>query len=164
MKKNIALVLLCLVAVTVLWGCSQGQTEMTQREDSIGGDKSFPNQSDDDVETATYSVVQMFGSIPVFYQELPTGVEDVRNGRIAGFALDLSVLRVLASEQDNVDMEVIEIPASFFVGPMGAFAGFDNQVLIDEFNGFLAIAKSDGRIEKMKNRWFKGVPDLKELI
>ena len=114
------------------------------------------------IGSVSESVVPMFGSIPVFYQELPTGVADVRNGRIAGLAADLSALRVLVSEPGNEDMEVVEIPASFFVSPMGAFASFDNQALIDEFNAFLAMAKSDGTIEKMKNRWFKGVPDLKE--
>jgi polar amino acid transport system substrate-binding protein len=107
------------------------------------------------------SVVPRFGAIPAYYQDLPTGVEDVRNGRIVGFASDLSALRALVSEPGNEDMEVVEIPASFFVSPMGAFASFDNQALIDEFNAFLAIAKSDGTLEKMKNRWFKGVPDLK---
>ncbi|MDD4238985.1 MAG: ABC transporter permease subunit [Desulfotomaculaceae bacterium] len=107
------------------------------------------------------SVVPRFGAIPAYYQDLPTGVEDVRNGRIAGLASDLSALRVLVSEPGNEDMEAVEIPASFFVSPMGAFASFDNQALIDEFNAFLAIAKSDGTLEKMKNRWFKGVTDLK---
>ncbi len=66
------------------------------------------------------SAVQMFGSIPVLYQD----------------------------------------PCLVF-GPMGAFANFDNQVLIDEFNAFLAIAKSDGILEKMKNRWLRACPILR---
>ena len=69
------------------------------------------------IGSVSESVVPMFGSIPVFYQELPTGVADVRNGRIAGLAADLSALRVLVSEPGNEDMEVVEIPASFLSVP-----------------------------------------------
>lgn len=89
---------------------------------------------------------------------MPTGVEDVRNGRIAGLASDLSQLRVLVREPGNEDMEVVEIPSEFFVSPIGAFASFDNQALIDEFNAFLAIAKSDGTLEKMKTAGLRAYP------
>ena len=65
------------------------------------------------IGSVSESVVPMFGSIPVFYQELPTGVADVRNGRIAGLAADLSALRVLVSEPGNEDMEVVEILPRF---------------------------------------------------
>ena len=110
----------------------------------------------------TDTVLQMFGAIPVYYQDLSTSVEDVRNGRIAGFANDLSAVKVLTYEQGNEDLEVIEIPASFFIGPQGAITSYDNQALMDEFNAFLAMVESDGTLDEMKSRWFEGVPDLKQ--
>jgi len=108
------------------------------------------------------SVVLKFGAIPAYYPDVPTGIEDVRNGRIAGLASDLSMLRVLVTEPGNEDMDVIEVPPEFFISPMGAFTRLDNQPLIDEFNAFLDLAKSDGTLENMKKRWFKSPPDLNE--
>lgn len=114
------------------------------------------------IGSASDSVIQDLGAIPVYYPDIPTGIEDVRNGRIAGYTTDLSALRVMAYEQGNESMEVIEVPASFFLAPQGTFASFDNQALIDEFNAFLTVVKSDGTLDKMKSHWFDGVPDLNE--
>lgn len=112
------------------------------------------------IGAASDSVLEDFGAIPAYYQDIPTGIEDVRNGRIAGFTTDLSVLRVMAYEQGNENMEVIEVPASYFLAPQGAFARYESQELIDEFNAFLALLKSDGTLDKMKSKWFDGAPDL----
>lgn len=108
----------------------------------------------------TDSVVEAMGAIPSHYQDTASGVEDVRNDRISGFSTDLSTLRIFASEPGNKDLEVIEIPKSFFVGPMGAMASFENQALIDEFNSFLAVIEAEGVLEDIQMRWLDGVPDL----
>lgn len=188
MKKAIAVVLLCLIVFpALLLGGSQAQAEMAQSEDTTAGDKVITNQEGDNSDPVTVedfkasgrsytwfsgktvgnvigsvsdAAVEKFGAIPMYYQDLSSGVEDVRNGRIAGFTTDLSTLRVWVSEPGNEDMEVIEVPTSVFVSPMGAFSTFDNQALIDEFNAFLAMADSDGTLDKMKKRWFSSPPDL----
>lgn len=171
MKKKISLILLCLVTVTVLGWRSPMHAEMTAfaiRSDDDGGSEA-PERSYTWFEGKEVgvtiggiqdSVLQTFGAIPVYYQDTTSGVEDVRNGRTAGFCIDLSILRVLVREQGNEDMEVIEIPASVFKAPTGAYTNFNNQALIDEFNAFLAMVKSDGTLDEMKNRWIEGEPDL----
>lgn len=105
-------------------------------------------------------VLPMFGAVPAYYQDITAAVEDVRNGRIAGFCLDLSVLKIMTYEKGNEDMEVIEIPTSFFLAPHGAFTTYNNRALMDEFNAFVAKAKADGTFDEMQKRWFMGTPDL----
>ncbi len=114
------------------------------------------------IGAASDTVLETLGAIPAYYPDIPTGVEDVRNGRIAGFTTDLSALTVMAYEKGNEGMEVIEVPASFFLAPQGTFASYDRPDLIEEFNAFLAVIKADGTLDQMKEHWFVGVPDLNE--
>lgn len=54
MKKKIALILLCFVAVTVLWGYPLAQAETTEREEPTISDKAFTSQTDDQEKQVTY--------------------------------------------------------------------------------------------------------------
>lgn len=112
------------------------------------------------IGSAAEPVYAQVGFVPVYFQETPSAVEDVRNGRIAGFGSDLSAMNILAAEPGNADMEVIVIPASYFLAPMGAISTYENQPLMDAFNAFLAKIEQDGTLAEMQSRWFEGVPDL----
>lgn len=111
------------------------------------------------IGAVTDSVLEDIGAVPAYYQETTDGFEDVRNGRIDGFALDYSNLRAMAAEKQNEDMEVFMIPQSYFAAPVSAVAALDNQALIDEFNAFLALIEQDGTLDEMKTRWLEEIPD-----
>jgi polar amino acid transport system substrate-binding protein len=93
----------------------------------------------------------------VYYAEQSSGMEDVRKGRIDGFILDLSILRVIMGAPGNEKWECLEIPPEYFEAPMGAIS--INQDIIDRFNAFLEVVKADGTLEDMQNRWLETIPD-----
>ncbi|MCL1893828.1 MAG: ABC transporter permease subunit [Holophagaceae bacterium] len=103
-------------------------------------------------------VAEDIGGIPAYYSETSAGVEDVRKGRISGYMVDLSAARILTETQGNEDLQTVEVPAEFFVGPMGALSV--NKSIISRFNVLLANLKANGTLAEMQERWLKNVPDL----
>lgn len=103
-------------------------------------------------------VVEDFGAVPAYYTAESAIVEDVRKGRIEGFAYDLSALKVIAGMEGNEDLECIDIPAEYFNLPMGALS--IDQDIINRFNIFLSDIEADGTLVEMQNRWLESIPDL----
>ena len=103
-------------------------------------------------------VTEVIGGIPVYYSEMSAGIEDIRRGRISGYMNDHSAVRIAAAMPGNEDLFAIQVPAEFFVAPMGALSV--NQDIIDRFNAFLATIKADGTMDEMQARWLDTVPDL----
>jgi polar amino acid transport system substrate-binding protein len=113
-----------------------------------------------DVGSAAIPALDALGAEIAYYQSAENGIEDVRNGKIAGYCNDLSAMRLRVSEKGNENLEAIEVPASYFLGPIGAIASFESQDLIDEFNAFLRAMEADGTLKDMQARWLDTIPDL----
>ena len=97
------------------------------------------------------------GGRALYYSDRANAVEDVKNGVIAGFMIDLSIARVMVGQPGNENLQVVEIPAEIFSGPLGAISA--DQDIIDNFNAFLAGAKADGTLAEMQKRWLADNPD-----
>jgi polar amino acid transport system substrate-binding protein len=113
-----------------------------------------------DVGTAVLPALEKIGAEAAYFQSPEHAMGDIRNGKIAGYCNDLSAMRLRVSEKGNEDLEVIEVPASYYKGPMGAIASFESQALIDEFNVFLSAIKAEGTLADMQTRWLDTIPDL----
>jgi ABC-type amino acid transport substrate-binding protein len=99
-------------------------------------------------------VIRDIGGTPVFFPDLSAGLAALRNGTIDGFVTDLSIVRVTAGAND--DLQAVAIPAEYFAGPLGAFSA--EQAIVDSFNAFLAELSADGTLADMQSRWLEGVP------
>ena len=91
-----------------------------------------------------------------FYSDVSAGLEDVRQGRIPGFILDLSISTVITSKPENSDLTFVLVPGEIFSGPLAAFSV--NQQLVDRFNVFLASLQETGELETMVNYWLFDKP------
>jgi len=100
----------------------------------------------------------ILGATSVYYSDTSAAVEDIRKGRIDGFMIDLSVVKLVANYPGNENLASIEIPAEIFFAPMGAISS--NQNVIDSFNIFLATVKADGTLADMQDRWINKITDL----
>ena len=97
-----------------------------------------------------------FSGTVAYYSETSAGVEDVRQGRIAGFMTDFSIAGVVCAQPGNENLHVIPVPHEVFSGPLGAVSM--NQDIIGRFNTFLAEIKDDGTLAEMQRRWIEGNP------
>jgi len=105
-------------------------------------------------------ITDSFGGKPTFYAEASAALEDVRQGRIAGFITDLSAARVIAA--NSSDLRVLEVPPEDFSLPIGAFSM--DQSRIDSFNEFLAGITADGTLTEIQNRWLSADADTNALV
>ncbi len=158
MKRIIAIILILLSAAMLLTACgakadSANETAAESYEDFTG-------------KTIGVTLGMIFDTIveddlqgtPAYYSDTSAALEDVRQGRLAGFMTDLSAAKVLAVEPGNEDLECFPAPEDVFSGPMGAFS--IDQNMIDRFDIFLAEIEADGTLAEMQTRWLEDVPDL----
>lgn len=97
-----------------------------------------------------------FNSKVAFYSETSAGIEDVRQGRIAGFMTDYSISRVIVNQPGNDDLATVPVPETLFSGPLGAVSV--NQDMINRFNSFLAGLEADGTLQEMRRYWIEEKP------
>lgn len=173
MKKGIAVVLLCLVAVpALLWGCSQAQAEMARSEDFIGGDKVFTNQSDNYFEPATYEDFKgkrfsiLTGSLfdgvadrifnaseKLYFNNTIEEIEAVKLGKADAALMD-DVIATLSLQEGQYDgLQVLPVPLTELDFEYGVFSV--RQDIIEQYNEFLAQIKADGTLKEMQERWLK---------
>ena len=93
----------------------------------------------------------------VFYSSNEAALRDLKNRRIEGFMIDLSIARVIAAQPGNENLQVVAMPPEMFSGPLGAVSA--NKEIIDNFNAFLDQIKSDGILADMQSRWLEDDPD-----
>ncbi|MCL2820370.1 MAG: ABC transporter permease subunit [Oscillospiraceae bacterium] len=103
-------------------------------------------------------VAEDIGAIPVFYNEISAGFEDVRKNRLDGFMSDLARSQVFMDTPGNEDIDYVVIPDYIFEAPIAAMSM--DQDVVNRFNTFLAVIKNDGTLEDMHNRWLRTTPDL----
>ena len=99
-------------------------------------------------------ILNSISATPVYFSDLSVGLAALRNGTIDGFVTDLSIVRVMAGAND--DLQAVPIPAEYFAGPLGAFSA--EQAIVDSFNAFLVELEASGTLAEMQNRWLEGVP------
>ena len=98
----------------------------------------------------TYNTTEKIGANPVNYNNSSSAVEDVRNGRVAGYMHALTLVQVIAAQSEG--FEVIAVPKDIFSALIGGIS--HDKDIIDRFNAFLASISDDGTLDEMKSRWF----------
>ena len=169
MKKGIAVVLLCLVAVSaLLWGCSQAQAKMARSENF----KVFTNQSDDYLEPATYEDFKgkrfsiMTGSLfdgvadrifkaseKLYFNNTVEEIEAVKLGKVDAALMD-DVAASLSLQEGQYDgLQALTVPLAELDFEYGVFSV--RQDIIEQYNEFLAHIKANGMLEEMQERWLR---------
>lgn len=97
-----------------------------------------------------------FNGTVAYYSETSAGIEDVRQGRIAGFMTDYSISRVLMNQPGNEDLVAVPVPEEYFSGPLGAISM--DEGVIARFNAFLAKLEADGTLSDMQRYWLDENP------
>ena len=103
-------------------------------------------------------ITESIGGIPVFFNDMSAGIEDLRNYRIDGVVTDLAKARLFLETPGNEDVDIAVIPDYIFSAPIAAMSA--SQEVIDRFNSFLSVIKADGTLEDMQNRWINTTADL----
>lgn len=172
MKKKIALVLLCIVVYTLLWGCSPAQTEMTGSEDPAGGDKAFTNQPDDNGKPVSYEdfkgkrfsvitgsvfdgvVDRIFNaSEKLYFNNTVEEIEAVKLGKTDAVLMDDVSASISLKTGPFDNLQVLPVPLTEFDFEYGVFS--TRQDIIDQYNQFLAQIKANGMLEEIQERWLK---------
>ena len=175
MKRTVTIFFLAILTVTLFTACTSNN-ETQQRSgtgtyadfiDSGKGTAAVKELTYRDfvgkrigVEPGTVSgqVTEDIGGTPVYYNDMSSGIEDLRRNRIDGYMTDLSIARVFASIPGNEDIAFIDVPAEVFAIQQGAISM--NQDLIDRFNLFLSQIQADGTLAEMRGRWLESTYNL----
>jgi polar amino acid transport system substrate-binding protein len=97
-----------------------------------------------------------FDGTVAYYTEPSAGIEDMRQGRIAGFMTDLSGARVIVNEPGNENLLAVAVPDTLFSGPLGAIT--HSQDIADRFNAFLTELEADGTLAAIRRYWLEDTP------
>ena len=130
------------------------------------GMQDYTNFAGKKIATITGAVcqntIEKIGGSPVYYSESTGAVEDVRNGRVAGYMTTLSDARLITALPGNGMFKTIEIPGDIFKAEVGGISS--NQATIVLFNEFLEAITNDGTLSDMQDRWFGEKLDLNAFI
>jgi polar amino acid transport system substrate-binding protein len=89
----------------------------------------------------------------LYYEDISSMYESVRNGRADAALLGYFTAYLSLFEDVNADLGMVEIPIELSDNPIAAISG--EQMVVDEFNEFLAEIKADGTYDEMVDRWLR---------
>jgi len=92
-----------------------------------------------------------FDTLPLYYSNPASAIEDVRQHRLDGYMNDILVLLPIINEPGNDVLAIAPIPKEIFTSEVAGFAA--KQDMVDRYNAFFLNAVSAGIIDDMLDYW-----------